>query len=269
MTHLRIEQNNGVIEEVSTEIIEKLYNIIYNGQLDDTSNLIGRLHTSATYQDYIDYLENTFKINGVKQLIVDATNKYIRLADPEVQRVLTNNWGDGIGVTLTDISTKSQIEGSMFKNNSTITQFNELGTMSNITRIGQNAFDGCTNLVSINLQNITRLDSNAFARCTSLTYINLPNIATVGAYAFQNINNSVIDLGSSLQSLPNDLLKNEWAGTFIMRCNSVPTLHGNFIPRQYWKSNIYVPDEVLDTFKQDSNWSQVQDRIHPLSEYEP
>ena len=58
MTHLKIEQNNGVIEEVSSAVIDKLYDIVHSGNLDNTSNLIGRLHTTATYQDYIDYLED-------------------------------------------------------------------------------------------------------------------------------------------------------------------------------------------------------------------
>lgn len=85
MTHLRIEQNNGIIEEVSSEVIEKLYNIVHNSTLDNTSNLVGRLHTSATYQDYIDYLEDTFKVNGVKQLIIDAAKIYIHFNDPAVE----------------------------------------------------------------------------------------------------------------------------------------------------------------------------------------
>ena len=121
MTHLRIEQDNGVIEEVSSAVISKLYDIVHSGTLDNTSNLIGRLHTSATYQDYIDYLEDTFKINGVKQLIIDSTKKYIRFADPEVQRVFTNTWGDGNGVTLTDMTGVTKLPWGLFENNTIIT----------------------------------------------------------------------------------------------------------------------------------------------------
>jgi len=38
MTHLRIEQNNGVIEEVNSSVITKLYEIAHAG-LDVSSNL--------------------------------------------------------------------------------------------------------------------------------------------------------------------------------------------------------------------------------------
>ena len=55
MTHLRIEQNNGVIEEVSTSLITKLYNIVHDG-LDNTSELQGRLHCPVSYRAYITYL---------------------------------------------------------------------------------------------------------------------------------------------------------------------------------------------------------------------
>ena len=60
MTHLRIEQNNGSIEEVSSSVIAKLYDIVTNESLDQTSNLVGRLSTTVTYQEYIDELEDQF-----------------------------------------------------------------------------------------------------------------------------------------------------------------------------------------------------------------
>jgi hypothetical protein len=54
MTHLKIEQNNGVIEEVGKMVIDKLYDIVTNETLDQTSNLVGRLNASSAYHEYID-----------------------------------------------------------------------------------------------------------------------------------------------------------------------------------------------------------------------
>lgn len=44
MTHLRIEQNN-IQENVSSAIIEKLYESTINEDLDQSSNLAGTLYT--------------------------------------------------------------------------------------------------------------------------------------------------------------------------------------------------------------------------------
>ncbi len=160
MTHLRIEQNNGVIEEVSSEVIKKLYNIVHNGTLDNTSNLVGRLHTSATYQDYIDYLEDTFKVNGVKQLIIDSTNIYIHFNDPVVESYWANSVGDGVGVTTIQALNVTNMPQNVF-NNTTVTSFNEL-VQFGITSLPSNCFNGATNLTSINTSKITDFGDSCF-----------------------------------------------------------------------------------------------------------
>ena len=201
MTHLRIEQNNGVIEEVSSAVIDKLYDIVHSGNLDNTSNLIGRLHTSATYQDYIDYLEDTFKVNGVKQLIIDATKKYMSFADPEVASYWANStYGDGVGIDSTVANSVLSIPDSAFKNNTNIQTFDELGKFVNCTIIGSEAFRGCTNLTSINLSNITTLSGTyAFSGCTSLSTISLPKLTNLGSYNnFSSTGLTQINLGTDV-----------------------------------------------------------------------
>jgi len=90
MTHLRIEQNNGIIEEVSSSVITKLYELAISGTLDNTSQFKGRLHVDITYQDYIDYLTDRTKYL-TEDLYITASDTYIRFADPEVLNVLNAN----------------------------------------------------------------------------------------------------------------------------------------------------------------------------------
>jgi len=55
-----------------------------------------------------------------------------------------------------------------------------------ITKIGQDAFYGCTSLKSINIpDSIVSIGSYAFYECTALTSIDIPN-GSIGGYAFYN-----------------------------------------------------------------------------------
>lgn len=185
MTHLKIEQNNGAIEEVSSAVIDKLYDIVNSGTLDNTSNLIGRLHTSATYQDYIDYLEDAFKVNGVKQLIIDATKKYISFADPLVESICRSNCGDGVGCTQQDLYNINSLSGDGFSN-SNITSFNEFQYFNPAIVAQTNLFLNCSSLTEITLPvGTTSIGKNAFYGCISLDNIDLSSCTTIGQESFK------------------------------------------------------------------------------------
>ena len=174
MTHLKIQQNN-IPETVTTALLDKLYGIVSaNDYVYHSDDLQGTLQVDKAYEDTIAYLQQRFP-----DLHITATTQYIRFADPEVQRILAANWGDGVGVTLQDTQSKTSIS-SLFKQNTTITSFDELGRMTTITSIEDQAFDRCSNLTSIDLSNIQNIGGSSF-RNTKLTgVINLPNIKAIG-----------------------------------------------------------------------------------------
>ena len=60
MTHLKIEQNTTGTEEVNTSIIAKLYELAISGDLDETSDLKGRLHSTIGYDTEVVYLNEHF-----------------------------------------------------------------------------------------------------------------------------------------------------------------------------------------------------------------
>lgn len=166
MTHLKVEQNTGTIEQVDKSVIAELYELLAYNVLDSSSNLQGRIHTSATYQEYIDYIRAKYP-----DLYITSDNIYIKFADDAVENVLKNSIGDGIGVTVAQAqaTTNSQIY-DLFSGNTNITQFDELRFFTSITTMP--TFNNCTNLQHIQIPaSLREIYDNQLNNCTSLTSI--------------------------------------------------------------------------------------------------
>ena len=87
-------------------------------------------------------------------------------------------------------------------------------------------------------------DRGAFFNSTKLEFVALPaTITKIGNYAFYGC--------SALK-------------TIICRAVEPPTLGSN---NPFTNVDIFVPDEAVDTYKADTNWSSFASRIKPLSEY--
>lgn len=103
------------------------------------------------------------------------------------------------------------IDGVLYNNDSTILIQYPCGKIQNtysipslVTTIGNNAFEHCTNLTSINIPNsVATIESYAFQTCTNLSSVNIPNSTTyIGNDAFAgctalisiNIPNSITNI---------------------------------------------------------------------------
>ena len=169
MTHLNLNQTTSSIEVVSSTIIDKLYELAQTN-LDETSNVQGNLQVVHAYEDAVTYLLNKFP-----NLQINVTSgAYIRFADSAVKAICAANWGDGTGITLMQASVVNSLN-QKFRNNTNITSFNELIKFINIKELNPYEFNGCSNLLSINLANITNVPNMAFYNCTNLTSIILTN----------------------------------------------------------------------------------------------
>lgn len=234
MTHLKVEQNNTVIEQIDGEVIEKLYQLAFSGDLDGSSNLVGRLHTTATYQEYINLLTQKFP-----DLYINADKYYIMFADPTVEQILlSRNVGDGTGIIQQDLSNIRTFSGDWFYG-SNITSFPELQYF-NPSSIGsqQNQFQDCKMLTSVtlpigatklnktflgcsslqevlNTDDLTLVEIAAFSECTSLESVDLPNVQTIGGYVFENC--------SALTSIGNGAPTTIQQNAF-QNCSSLPSI---------------------------------------------
>lgn len=234
MTHLRIEQNNGVIEEVSSSVISKLYEIAHAG-LDVSSNLQGRLHTSVAYEDEIDWLTQTYT-----DLYINADAKYIRFADPEVSRILVSGWGDGVGITQTQVQSITNLN-DVFYNNTSIQHFDDLNKLTGLTTLKQNEFRNCSNLVSVNLSGITNLEilggqryNYSFNGCTSLVYVIAPQLQELGSATFAGCTSLKIAIAKNAKYYN----RSEWVfgGCPALKAIILPEL----VQTSYYETNVFT-----------------------------
>ena len=102
---------------------------------------------------------------------------------------------------------------------------------NNVTIIDEYAFQKCASITEMTcLGNITTIKSNAFNQCSTLSKFMLPNVTSV----------------------PTLSAKSAFTET--------PIASGT--------GYIYVPDDLVDSFKAATNWSTYADQIKGISELE-
>lgn len=201
MTHLRIEQSTSAIEQVSSAVVAKLYELATSGDLDVSSNLAGNIHTTATYQEYIDGIRQIYR-----DLYISTDNVYIKFQDSYVENVLKTAIGDGVGVTLNNAAsvTGSSTIKTYFNGDTQIQFFDEFKFFTGLTQIERETFKGCSNLQSIKIpQNVFNIGYGAFEDCSSLSGVldlSSTNIQTLGPRVFLNTQVTGLILPTTLQT---------------------------------------------------------------------
>lgn len=131
-------------------------------------------------------------------LTADQTDNYFKFADPEVSRIVAENWGDGTGTTLEQIQAVSNL-AEKFKGNTIIENFDEFGEFKNVSTLNAD-FNGCSKLKRIDCSNIkefkaTFYKAGLFRDCISLEDVgNLENLQVLGNGTFTNCTSLNIDV---------------------------------------------------------------------------
>ena len=106
--------------------------------------------------------------NGFKEIVgIVPPSPAIDFADDAVKALCVENWdinGDG---ELSEVEASYVTDlGTVFKENTEITSFNELQYFTGLTEIGNNAFEGCTALLSVKFPStLTRIGDSSFYGC--------------------------------------------------------------------------------------------------------
>ena len=194
MEHLKIIQTTeGNAEEVSMDIVQKLYDVATNSTLDNTSDLQGKLRLTVGYREPIDWLTTHFS-----NLQISADNYAIPFEDPNMLAYLNS-----IGVGSNGMVTEAQAAAATVvanSQNTTVRKFNELKYFTNITSSrggwdyassGDIRFSGWTALEEIDISNFTSIGNvtygsdDSFSGCSNLRQVKASNKLTkIGVNAF-------------------------------------------------------------------------------------
>ena len=176
----------------------KSVQMLFNGE-DYTSLLKddGMENGCLTYVIEADSLLQFF-VDGTWTFCFSKTSDIIDFADAEVKRICVENWdtnGDGelskaeaaAVTTLKKDNGDGTFGDPVFKENTTITSFDELQYFTGLTSVEEDAFFKCTNLTSVIVpKNVKTIEYQAFLSCKYLSVVLPEGLTKIGVFAFGN-----------------------------------------------------------------------------------
>lgn len=128
-----------------------------------------------------------------------------------------------------------------------ITEFND----NVITLVGDYAFRDCNALTSVCVPSVTKVGGYAFSMSEALRTVDLTSVITIAGYAFQ--------VCSALTAL---ILRNTSALPSLLNKDAI-----SYTAIASGAGYIYVPRNLVDSYKQSTNWSTYAAQFRALEDY--
>ena len=146
----------------------------------------------------------------------------------------------------------------------------------NIINIKKYLFRACRELTKVNLPNCITIGMGAFRDCTALSNVNLPECEEVGTSSFlhctalskiifQKIKIMEVGAFEDCSNLETLIIKNDTRVCIMRKEGTTDALSGTKI--ESGNGYIYVPDKLVQQYKDKYNWVKYANQIKPLSEY--
>lgn len=154
--------------------------------------------------------------------------------------------------------------------------FNSLVSVSfpSVTSTSNSPFQGCRSLRSADFPSATGIGNNAFQGCAALTDVNLPKLKFV-PYAMCDACLALtrIDLPAATDIVNEAFTRSPKLETVILRhtggvCSLSHVNAFGSTPIASGTGYVYVPDELVESYKTATNWATYAAQIKPLSELE-
>ena len=133
----------------------------------------------------------------------------------------------------------------------------------NVTDIGSSGFNSCTALITANFPNAISVAENAFRSCYKLTSANFPNATIINYSSFENCYPlTKVIIGTNLTTVAT--LAN--TNAFNKCYHILGTTNSTYNPTGAKDGYIYVPDNLVSSYKSATNWSTYASQIKGISE---
>lgn len=137
------------------------------------------------------------------------------------------------------------------------------------TNIGMFAFRGCSSLTSANFQVATLIGQGTFDECESLTSVNLPLLGVVEPLTFRKCKAlTTLDL-PVVTSIGTQAFYDSGIISLTLRSNTVVALENEdafyFTPIEDGAGYIYVPSNLVDSYKSADGWSTYANQIRAIA----
>ena len=192
------------------------------------------------------YIKPSGTLNVTQNGTYDVTEKTSVSVNVETESSgggTSNNIDALIDRSITEISSNvAEVSGYVFMTCYDLTSAN----FPNATSIGYQAFNSCYSLTSINFPEVRTINGNAFTYCYALVSVDFPKVTSIGSRAF--------DSCSKLTSV-------------ILRSTSICTMATtNAFSNCSANLRIYVPANLVSSYKTATNWSTYADKIYSIEE---
>ena len=149
----------------------------------------------------------------------------IQFADANVKAICVANWDNDHDGELSkdeaaNVTTLKVGENSVFRDNATITSFDELQYFTGLTSVEDHAFSSCTNLTSVVVpKDVTTIENAAFSGCSNLSIVLPEGLTSIGNDGFRNcVYMKEISLPESLTKIGSSAL----AGCITLKTLYIP-----------------------------------------------